>query len=411
MNIAIIYDQTPYPIRSGDNARIAEMIAILRQNGHQVHLIITAIPRPGIRTRALEHVDFVHIFYQKNFRNYLRVFNSIIDYFLRSIKCPPTEDIISRVLKRKFQFILLDYWQRYPKGLDTFTRQIISRHQLDVVIVEYVWLWPVIKLVPPHVKTILDTHDIQYARCEEYRKIGKSFPLKINMQIESKIFNLFDAIIAIQKKDHELIKKMSTSQVILTGVTGTNVPRRSNYNNFHDHSSQEVRVLFVGGFNEANIHGLKKFIDQVWRPIVKLHDNVRLEVVGNIYRCLLGISDLNELNIDLHGFIEDTNPIYRRADITINPVWIGTGLKIKTVESLNHEVPLLTTSKGVEGLPEAINSACIVVDDIQKMQEKLCVLINSSVERDNIRKASKEFKKRYLNRQESYKELLNWIAE
>jgi glycosyltransferase involved in cell wall biosynthesis len=387
------------------------MITTLRQNGHEVHIIITGIPRPGIRSNALKHVDYVHLYYKNNLRNFIRIINSLVDFLLKLIRWPPTEDIVSRVLKRKFQYIFLDYWQRYPAGLDAYTDKIISRYQLDAVIVEYIWLWPVIRLIPQNITTILDTHDIQYMRCEEFQKIGKSFPLRINREIESKIFNLFDAIIAIQKKDYDLIKEMSTSKIILAGATGNFNQKQQLEPLSCSRENKEIKILFIGGYNEANIHGLNKFIDHVWRSVVKKHDNIRLEVVGYIYRSLREINDLKELKVDLHGFVENTSLFYQRADIAINPVWIGTGLKIKTVESLNHGIPLITTSKGVEGLPATINSACIITDDPSVMIDKLSLLISSAEERGNLIKESNTFKSKYLSMQIVYQELLDFIND
>ena len=41
--IAIICDTVPYPTRSGDNQRIAELISVLRERGWYVHLVLCGL--------------------------------------------------------------------------------------------------------------------------------------------------------------------------------------------------------------------------------------------------------------------------------------------------------------------------------------------------------------------------------
>jgi hypothetical protein len=49
--------------------------------------------------------------------------------------------------------------------------------------------------------------------------------------------------------------------------------------------------------------------------------------------------------------------------VVINPVFAGTGAKIKTVEALSHLRPIVTWPTGVEGLPADIVTLCDTVHD------------------------------------------------
>ena len=54
------------------------------------------------------------------------------------------------------------------------------------------------------------------------------------------------------------------------------------------------------------------------------------------------------------GHKENIEKEYAEATVVINPAWIGTGLKIKTVEALARGKALVTTPKGIEGLPDDV---------------------------------------------------------
>ncbi len=55
---------------------------------------------------------------------------------------------------------------------------------------------------------LLDTHDIQHKRVEEFASRGMMFPLQITRDEERRIFNQFDAVIAIQAVEAEVIREM-----------------------------------------------------------------------------------------------------------------------------------------------------------------------------------------------------------
>src|SRR5687767_10520166 len=144
-HVAIVCDTLPYPTRSGDNQRIAEMIGILRERGWFVHFVFSGFVDPSIRKICLSHFDFLHTFTGKGWRirlrNGLRRCVRFIDRLGKRIGVPPVEEIATRCLGKSIAPIL-DYWNRYPKGLDDFVAQLAARYPLKAVIVEYIWLYP-----------------------------------------------------------------------------------------------------------------------------------------------------------------------------------------------------------------------------------------------------------------------------
>jgi glycosyltransferase involved in cell wall biosynthesis len=77
---------------------------------------------------------------------------------------------------------------------------------------------------------------------------------------------------------------------------------------------------------------------------------------------------------------------YQRAEIAINPIWIGTGLKIKSVEALAHGMSLVTTAKGVEGMHPAVVNACTIVHNEAEFAEAVMQLLA----REDLRRANAE---------------------
>ena len=210
---------------------------------------------------------------------------------------------------------------------------------------EYLWLYPAAAKLQNGIARLLDTHDIQHRRVEEFASRGMAFPLSISRKNEVEIFRQFDAVIAIQAAEAALIRSLCPDLRVLTaGSMGSGtetIPERP----------IEGRILYVGGYNGANIDGLKRFLAFVWPKIRERHMHCRLHVCGYIYRAFLGVKFEN---VEFLGHIENLEREYAKAMLVVNPCWIGTGLKIKSVEALARGKPLVTTAKGVEGLHQDV---------------------------------------------------------
>jgi glycosyltransferase involved in cell wall biosynthesis len=60
-------------------------------------------------------------------------------------------------------------------------------------------------------------------------------------------------------------------------------------------------------------------------------------------------------DITVHGYVTDEQllELYRRAACAIVPLRFGAGVKGKVLEAIKYGAPLVTTSVGAEGIPDA----------------------------------------------------------
>ena len=196
---------------------------------------------------------------------------------------PPLEEIAKRVLGHSMTPFIIDYWQRYPKGLDDFVAELSRRFQWKAVIVEYIWLHQAIDKLNGSVLTLLDTHDVQHKRVEEFASRAMTFPLSITRETESRIFSRFKAVIAIQTAETAVIRDMCPQLRILT-VGSSGGPRNGGATSF----PVAGRILYVGGYNGANFDGLERFLNSIWPKIRENSPEAELYVCGHVYRAFQG---------------------------------------------------------------------------------------------------------------------------
>lgn len=132
------------------------------------------------------------------------------------------------------------------------------------------------------------------------------------------------------------------------------------YDEFHtpvesDFAKREG-ILFVGGFaHPPNKDGLLWFAEKIWPRIRMSIPDAKLYVVGsNADEDVLALDSIDN-GICIKGFVseEELRELYDMTRMVIVPLRYGAGVKGKTVEALYYGSPIVTTSVGAEGIPNA----------------------------------------------------------
>jgi glycosyltransferase involved in cell wall biosynthesis len=110
-------------------------------------------------------------------------------------------------------------------------------------------------------------------------------------------------------------------------------------------ASEPCVLLFVGSYFSPNINGLLWF-DKNVLPYI----DYKLIIVGKNFDNKEFVSRLiNKEKIIIRGFVDDLNTEYRNADIVVQPIFEGAGMKTKTAEAFMHGKAIISTSEGLVG--------------------------------------------------------------
>ncbi len=113
-------------------------------------------------------------------------------------------------------------------------------------------------------------------------------------------------------------------------------------------------LLYVGSRSDANIVGLRWFMEQCFARIVSELPNVRLLIQGSIADMPALHDVLDRLpsgeNIALSAAVESLEDVYSSVRLVVCPVLHGTGMKIKMVEAMSYGHAVVATSKAAEGI-------------------------------------------------------------
>ena len=106
-----------------------------------------------------------------------------------------------------------------------------------------------------------------------------------------------------------------------------------------------LHILFFGSAFFANIHGIKWFLENVM-PYV----DATLTIAGKGMDSLgKFVAALKLKNVSLHGYVDDVDALYGKADIVVLPIFEGSGMKVKTCEALKYGKVVLGTKEALTG--------------------------------------------------------------
>jgi glycosyltransferase involved in cell wall biosynthesis len=111
-------------------------------------------------------------------------------------------------------------------------------------------------------------------------------------------------------------------------------------------------LVFVGQMAYGpNAEGLRWFLAHVWPRLCQAATDVRLMVVGrNANSETLPFAA--QAGVELVGEVPDTAPWIASASLSIAPIRVGMGTRIKIIESLACARPVVSTRLGAEGLDD-----------------------------------------------------------
>lgn len=241
--------------------------------------------------------------------------------------------------------------QHCPPNLEKLVRAKLSGTAYDIAWFNYLRVIP--RGLSTNATVICDLHDYQTERIRAdvlptLHRWRRSYYLRHFFESERAALNLCDRVVAISPIEADRISVEMKPRQQIVCIPATDDPRSIGS------KTSEFDLLYVGSRSDANVAGIKWFLEQCFPGIVAEIPLVKLLIQGTIINAPYlkgGPSTLKHgTNITLSGPVEDLASIYSSAKLVICPVLHGTGMKIKMVEAMAYGQAIVATSKAAEGI-------------------------------------------------------------
>jgi glycosyltransferase involved in cell wall biosynthesis len=322
---------------------------------------------------------------------------------LTVVNTGPAPKIVQGILQRTYaaEFHVLEHKEFMSSGgYGRRFEKLMGERRFDAVIIEYIHSSYFLNFIKGEPKIILDTHDIVSDRAEEFKKFSYPGALyELDKETEWQLLQVYDYVMAICGPDKKKLDTIIGPEKVLLcphPVKTIHVPFRDEVRN----------ITFAASAYLPNGDGINYFIRNCWPVISKKFPQIQLNIYGTVCS---GIELTGSQNTVLKGFMPDLEQIYSEADIVINPVRFGAGLKIKNLEALAYGIPLITTLHGARGLERGINKCFLTANTSGDFIKALALLIRDNQLRRKLSEKGKRFIDRHFSAKKCFTPLINII--
>jgi glycosyltransferase involved in cell wall biosynthesis len=346
-----------HPTRTGGQIRTLETLRQLHRR-HEIHFAALDLPEPGAGlaqisefcTQAYPIQHFIPR--QGSARYYAALARGLLFSRLPLVLLRYRSEALRRVVadlrqRHKFDAVVCDYLSAAP-NMDELGSAILFQHNVESVI------W---RRMAGHA-----------------RGVGRAFMEEQHRRIaryEETVCRRVKRIVAVSDDDAATMRSLYGVERVESVPTGVDL----DYFAPPGTSPPKTDLVFVGSMDwRANIDGVLWFAREVLPLIRRSRPECSLTIVGR--RPVAEIKRLAESDSRIHvtGTVEDVRPYLWDAAVSIVPLRIGGGTRLKIYESMAAKVPVLSTTVGAEGLdvrkgenieladsPEAFAEQCVAL--------------------------------------------------
>ncbi len=246
--------------------------------------------------------------------------------------------------------------------------RVLDENDFDLVQVESIHLMnylPIICAARSRPLAVCDWHNVESDLMRQYAESAPSAARKayarrtarLLANFEERALTEFDAHLTVSEHDAERLRRVNPQAQILVIENGVDVANFAG-----DESTAKHRIVFVGSMDyHANIEGVTSFARNVWPGLHAKKPELKFTIVGRDPSP--AVRELSSIKgVEVTGSVADVRPYYREAIAAVAPLNVGGGSRLKILEAMAAGVPVVSTTRGAEGLTVR-NGVNILLED------------------------------------------------
>ena len=266
--------------------------------------------------------------------------------------------------------------------------ELLARERFDSVVCDFLAPAPNLPdlencvLFQHNVETMIWRRHAQHAR-DPLRRAYLRLQARRMFQLERRVCNTVAHVVAVSPQDTATMRKLFGVSRISTVDTGVDIdyfsppaPRPA---------APKWDLVFVGAMDWLpNVDGISYFVQEILPLIRRRRPQCSLAVVGRspLPRVLeLGRQDPR---ITITGTVPDVRPYLWDAAVSIVPLRVGGGTRLKIYESMAARTTVVSTAIGAEGLVVEPLENIRIADDPPAFAANCLELLDSPAERERM---------------------------
>lgn len=364
-NVLFVLHTLPWPLKFGGNQAMFNGMFALKDDvniyvtfpleNHSQNLCNSFVHEFGDKINLLPYGNDE----KRTLRGQLKKIKSRISKFL-------WRNNVDLILERELNI------RQVPQRAIEHINNIIRTYNIEIVQVEMMSHLSLVNSLPSTVKKIFVHHEIgfvckwqilqEYKANDFYRSKYESFKIE-----EIGLLNKYDSIVVLSEDDKVKLQQAGVRVPVYSSFA---IVRQQSV--FYPHIEDCHKLFFIGSSDHRpNYLGIDWFLNNCWDRLLEYDDKYKLLIVSKWDTTYINFYKSEYRNIEFLGFVEDLGKVLKDG-ILIVPITVGSGIRMKILEGVNHGLPVVSTSIGAEGLPLISGEDSYVADSPEQFVQ--CIL-------------------------------------
>jgi polysaccharide biosynthesis protein PslH len=262
----------------------------------------------------------------------------------------------------------------YSPRMKSFISDLLRREKFDRMVCDFLAAAP---NIPNLKQTLLFQHNVETIIWQRHMETASGrlrkalFRMQANRMAayEGRVCREAGHIVAVSETDAGRFRSMFGVAQVSEIPTGVDIdffaPPAS--------TPSTSDLVFVGSMDWLpNIDGCTYFVNEILPLIRQCKPDCSLAIVGRRpTRAILELAE-KDANIQITGTVPDIRPYLWGSTVSIVPLRIGGGTRLKIYEAMAAKLPVVSTAVGAEGLPLA-NGRHIFLKDTPQAFADACL--------------------------------------
>ncbi len=288
----------------------------------------------------------------------------------------------ARILSSLFIKASLYTSKHYDKELLPQFDKIISEKHFDVIHCDHSAMMPIALYLKRKysIPIALRLHNIEWTIWDRYASVLPNWHPKkwfINSQSnklkrdEIKYYSIADVCFAITEEDKKRAQAMTTKANVCIATAGVNLNEWKPDKEIN--KSEHTLVLATNYDWVHNVDGVIWFIENVFPIVKKEYPAAKLQLIGK--NPPERLKEYNGNGVVVLGFVPSVKEFLSSANVYIAPLFVGGGIRIKILEAMAMQLPVVATPVSAEGIKATEEDGLYVSCDANKNAEYICNLL------------------------------------
>jgi glycosyltransferase involved in cell wall biosynthesis len=250
--------------------------------------------------------------------------------------------------------------------------------QYDAIVCDFLFSAP---NIPDLSQAIIFQHNVEAVIWQRHVEHSSNIVKKLYFQLQAQRMAQYEGeacrkakrVIAVSEADANTMRRQYRVQNVSSVPTGVDLEYCKRPSKGPTPAKSDL--VFVGSMDwMPNSDGIRWFVREVFPLIVKKRPQTTFNIVGR--KPPADIDAMISERIKVTGTVPDVRPYLWGSKVSVVPLRIGGGTRLKIYEAMAASLPVVSTQIGAEGLEIEDGRNIAIADDAARFADRCVELLN-----------------------------------